>query len=375
MGASTIGTRRRAFQSRAPLSARGFAGGAFDADPARGCAADVPRPRVTLVIPCRDAGRHLRALLESLLAQTESDTRLLLVDDASTDGSVALAREVAGGRLEIHRNEVPLGIGGNWNRCAELVATPYFCLAHQDDVYAPTFVQRMAEALEAAPDAGLAHCRATAIDDAGAPFHSHAERYKEHFWRHPVKGDRAAQYRRLWRGNFVCCPSVVYRTAAFRRAGPFRTDLSFALDWEYWFRMLAAGFALVDVDEVLLQYRRHETAATRAATREHWRFAEETEVLHAAGVAGVAAGLLPASRAASPALRNILLQEALTDLERGDREAVARKLDYARDQAPELWRDPFVRLFRALRRLGVPGRWLLGVGRDLAVRYGFGGAT
>lgn len=334
----------------------------------------MPQPRVTLAIPCRDAARHLRPLLESLLAQSESSFRLVLVDDASVDGSVDLARRVAGDRIEIHHNTKPLGIGGNWNRCAQLIETPYFCLAHQDDVYQPHFLGRLLAALDAAPDAGMAHCRAEAIDENGAPFHSPAERYKEHFWQRQGTADRSAQYQRLWRGNYVCCPSVVYRTAAFRRAGPFRTDLSFALDWEYWFRLLRAGFGLVDVDAVLLQYRRHETAATRAATREHWRFAEELGVLHEAREQGVHARLLPANAAASPALRNILLQEALTDLQRGDRDAVVRKLEFVRTNAPELWRDSYVRTFRTLRRLGPPGRWLLGLGRAAAVRYGLGGA-
>jgi hypothetical protein len=232
----------------------------------------------------------------------------------------------------------------------------------------------MLAALDSAPDAGMAHCRADTIDGDGAPFRSPAELYKQHFWQRHGGSDRAGQYQRLWRGNYVCCPSVVYRTAAFRTAGPFREDLKFALDWEYWFRLLRQGFPIVDVDEVLVRYRRHETAATRAATRQRWRFAEELDVLHGARDAGVAAGLLPHGADASPALRNILLHEALTDLQRGDRDAVADKLAFVKQHAPELWRDPFVRGFRTLRRFGRPGCWLLGFGRDVAVRYGFGGA-
>ena len=70
--------------------------------------------RATFAIPCYNAGPHLRPLLESLLRQDEQDFDLLLVDDASTDDSVAVAQRVAGDRLRIHRNPVRLGISGNW---------------------------------------------------------------------------------------------------------------------------------------------------------------------------------------------------------------------------------------------------------------------
>ncbi|MBL9076296.1 MAG: glycosyltransferase [Planctomycetes bacterium] len=332
-------------------------------------------PVATFAIPCRDAGPFLRPLLQSLLAQTQADFSLVLVDDGSTDGSADLARAVAGDRITVHRNERALGIGANWNRCVELAATPFVCLAHQDDVYAPDYLRRMLAALHERPDAGLAHCRATAIDAAGAPFESPAERFKDHFWHHRPGVDRAAHYERLWRGNFVCCPSVLYRTEALRRVGPFRADLRFALDWEQWFRFLRAGFGIVDVDAELLHYRRHAAAASRSATADRTRFLEELQVLAAARRDGAAAGLLRADVGPSPALRNNLLHEALADLDAGRAAAVEAKLAFVRDQAPELWRDPYVRAFRGLRRLGRPGRWALGAGRALAVRLGLGGVS
>ncbi|HEX5051907.1 MAG TPA: glycosyltransferase [Planctomycetota bacterium] len=330
---------------------------------------------VTFAIPCRDAGPWLRPLLESLLAQSRQDFVLLLVDDRSRDGSVALAREVAGTRVLIHENETPRGIGGNWNRCVELAATPFVCLAHQDDVYEPTYLERMLEALQARPDAGLAHCRATAVDAAGVPFASPAERFKDHFWKHEPGEDRAAHYARLWRGNFVCCPSVLYRTDAVRAAGPFRADLRFALDWEFWFRMLRRGFGIVDVAEPLVRYRRHAAQASSEATADHSRFEEELQVLEEARAAGASAGLLSAVIGTSPALRNNLLHEAFTDLRAGRRQAVAKKLAFVRERAPALWRDPYVRVFRSLWRCGAPGRFALGLGRQFAVHLGLGGVA
>ena len=332
-------------------------------------------PAVTFAIPCRDAGPFLRPLLESLLGQTRQDFELLLVDDGSRDDSVGLAREVAGSRVRVHRNETPRGIGGNWNRCVELVATPFFCLAHQDDVYEPRYLELLLAALQARPHAALAHCRACAMDAGGSAFESLAERFKEHFWKRDPGQDRAAHYARLWSGNFLCCPTVLYRTEAVRKAGPFRTDLRFALDWEYWFRLLRHGYGIVDVPELLMHYRRHAAAATASATADRSRFDEELLVLDEARAAGIEAGLLPRTARASPALRNNLLHEAMTDLQAGRRAAVTQKLAFVKQRAPALWRDPYVRVFRSLWQFGAPGRFVLGLGRRIAVRYGLGGVS
>jgi glycosyltransferase involved in cell wall biosynthesis len=348
----------------------------FDRGTQYGSAAGVSATdALTLAIPCWNAGPYLRPMLDSVLSQTQQEIRLLLVDDGSTDGSLEVAREFGGSRLQVVENEISLGIGGNWNRCAELVETEFFCLAHQDDIYEPGYVETMLGKLRQNSNAGIAHCRAIAIDSDGKQVASAAERYKQHFWKTSGALDRASYYRRIWRGNFIACPAVVYRTEAWRKAGPFRTDLRFALDWEYWFRVLRAGFTIVDVEEPLMRYRRHATAATRAATDERWRFEEELQVLQDARKLGVGAGLMTHEDSVSPALRNNLLHEALCDLEARRFSAVARKLAFVRSHASDLWSDPYVRVFRVLSRMGVPGRKALSMARGIAIRYGLGGAA
>ena len=315
----------------------------------------------TFAIPCWQAGANLRPLLESLLAQTRQDFELVLVDDASTDGSAEQAREIAGERIRIHRNPERLGLARNWNRCAGLVTTPLFCLAHMDDVYYPEYHARMAAALEQAPSAGMAHCRAEVLDGEGQAVDSPAERYKDKMWRETVGADRASTYAALYRGNFVNCPSVLYRTEAWAKAGPFDEAMSFALDWRMHFSMLLAGFDAAGVPDPLIGYRRHATNATHEQARSLQRYREEHEVERWARNAGIEAGLLPPDAKPTNAMRNNLLHDAYRDLQRGDREAARAKVRFAAD-VPELARDPALLTFAALSRLGTPGRAVLGLG-------------
>ncbi len=318
--------------------------------------------RLTIAVPCWNAGRHLVPLLDSLFAQTERGVRLVLVDDCSDDGSAELARTHAAGRLELIVNRERLGIAGNWNRCAELVETPYFALAHMDDVYEPAWASALVEALESKPAAGAAHCIARAIDGAGRPIDAPAERWKLRSWRGLDSVDRETLYGRLLRGNFISSPSMVWRTAAFRAIGGFDNRFRFALDWFASFALLLAGHELLGVPRTLVRYRRHGESATAALARDLARYREEAEVASLARGLGIAAGLLPQSTLPSRAARNHLLHDVLVDLERGDRDLAQQKLRFAREELDGS-RDPLVRLMGVASRSGGPGR--------IAVRLGF----
>lgn len=316
----------------------------------------------TFAIPCRNAGTHLRSLLESLLAQSRQDFEVLLVDDASTDGSVELARAVAGERLRIVTNGSPLGIGANWNRCAELVRTPFFCLAHQDDVYRPEYLATLLRALEPRPSALAAHCRATTLDAAGRESISATERFKDRFWARAGGLSDSGLYASLLDGNWVIAPSALFRTEVFQRLGGFEARLRFVLDWELWLRALRGGATLVGVAERLLAYRRHDASATKAEERSLNRYREEHDVGAAAHRAGIACGLLAPHARRGVAMRNDVLRDAYFDLRAGDRAAAAAKLAFVQEHATEVARDPLFRAFRALSNAGALGRWILSAG-------------
>src|SRR4051812_28370728 len=106
---------------------------------------------LTIVMPVYNGARHLHEALASLLP-----ARVIVVDDASTDDSVAIARARG---LDVVQNDRRLGLAENWNRCVELVTTPYFVLAHQDDVYEPGYAEALLALLEAHPRAFIAHCK------------------------------------------------------------------------------------------------------------------------------------------------------------------------------------------------------------------------
>jgi GT2 family glycosyltransferase len=326
----------------------------------------------TFVIPCCNGAVHVGATISSIPAQDRQDFDLVLVDDASTDDSVAVATAAGGSRLLVERHAQRLGLAANFAHAASLVRTPFFCIAHQDDVYEPGYLARMVAALAADPALALAHCSATAIDAKGNPIAAAAERFKRRLARHAADASAPELFRLLLRGNFICCPSVLFRRDAFAAVGGFDTRLSFALDWDLWLRCTRAGRRIGTVLEPLVRYRRHLGNATREATHSLRRFEEELAVLQRARDEGCAAGLLAAATPIGKALRNNLVNEAFEDLLAGSKAGFAAKMAFLDAQTPDLRRDPFVVALRVLAKGGRAGVAALAACRWLALKAGLG---
>lgn len=122
--------------------------------------ADPSTPVVTVALCTCQGAKWLSAFLDGLESQTLPPADLVVCDDASTDGTVAVVEEFAARsrwpvRLEI--NPVRLGFSRNFEQAVRLATGDVVALADQDDVWAPTKLERLAAALAGpGPDAGAA---------------------------------------------------------------------------------------------------------------------------------------------------------------------------------------------------------------------------
>lgn len=127
-------------------------------------------PTVSIGLPVYNGTKYLPAQVESLLAQTMTDFELLLLDNASTDGTTEMCAEYArrDRRVRHVRNPTNIGGGPNFNRAFDLsTRAPYFKWAAHDDVHGPRFLEACVEALEKDSTAVVAFTKASFIDDEG----------------------------------------------------------------------------------------------------------------------------------------------------------------------------------------------------------------
>jgi glycosyltransferase involved in cell wall biosynthesis len=157
--------------------------------------------RVAVGLPVYNGQNYLRDAIESILAQSYSDFRLIITDNSSTDGTQDICREYVAqdSRIEYHRHPENIGAAPNFNSCFDLAAgAEYFKWAAHDDVLGRDFLKSCVERLDADPKAALVHTLSVRIDKDRKTVGTYDSEF-------PLNGARARErfYRILWVDHFT----------------------------------------------------------------------------------------------------------------------------------------------------------------------------
>ncbi len=115
---------------------------------------------ISVVIPCYNAAAFLREAIDSALAQTRPADEIIVVDDASTDGSVEVALSY-GDRIKLLRspNARGTGHGATANRGVMASQGEYIAFLHADDIWRPQHLEKVAGLLDEWTEVGVAFGR------------------------------------------------------------------------------------------------------------------------------------------------------------------------------------------------------------------------
>lgn len=129
----------------------------------------VTHPVMVVALPCYNEERFLGQTIEALRQQTWKDFAVLISDNASTDGTEAIARAAAAddSRFYYHRQRRNLGAGANFNFARYATESSYLLWLGAHDLIAPTFLSRHLEALEANPTLSVSQSTQAWIDEEG----------------------------------------------------------------------------------------------------------------------------------------------------------------------------------------------------------------
>jgi glycosyltransferase involved in cell wall biosynthesis len=135
------------------------------------------KPRVCIGVPVYNGENYLAQAIESLLAQTFTHFRIIISDNASTDGTEEICRSYMrrDRRVAYHRNPVNRGAAWNFNRVVDLADAEYFAWAAHDDCYAPEYLARCVAALDATPHAICCYPTSLVIDAQGEVLAAHRD--------------------------------------------------------------------------------------------------------------------------------------------------------------------------------------------------------
>ena len=208
-------------------------------------------PRVSVVTAVYNGERYVREAIDSLLHQSLTDLELIVIDDASTDGTPAILESIRDPRLRLLRNERNLGLARSLNRGIEAATGEYIARQDADDVSDPDRLRRQVAYLDAHPDVALLGSAHREIDSDGRTIRD---------------VDAHCHHTTLVWSMLFYCP-FVHSAVMFRRqtvvdaVGVYDPSYRYSMDFEYWTR-IAARFRIANLPEPLVRLRMHDTSMT-----------------------------------------------------------------------------------------------------------------
>jgi glycosyltransferase involved in cell wall biosynthesis len=218
-------------------------------------------PEITVITVCRNVERYLGETIASVLVQQKVACEYLIVDGASTDGTLALVRAAAARDRRIAWSSgTDAGIADAMNRGLAKARGEIVAFLHADDCYpAADVLATVTAALRARPDRDWLTGGVREIDAAGR--------------RLRTVGVRRFSRRRLLRNNIILHPATFVRRAALLAANGFDPALRYAMDYDLWLRLARRGPPLT-LDRELACFRVHagglSSANRRAALAEEY---------------------------------------------------------------------------------------------------------
>lgn len=221
---------------------------------------DITSAVVTIGMPVFNGERFIREALDSILSQTYREFELIISDNHSTDDTPAIVRQYAArdSRIRYFRQPQNLGLFRNTEFVMQAGAGRYFMLVGDDDVYEPTYLERLVGILERSAEVGLAYSNFGYVSEngdlvpGGTPVlrRSSCSRFSNLL---------------LYVIKRPCLPMMmgVFRMNVIRRALPFVPLKKMTGDVDNVFMVRVLALTNIEgVDQVLFRYRLKDRASS-----------------------------------------------------------------------------------------------------------------
>lgn len=204
-------------------------------------------PKVTVGLPFYNNQDALGDAIRSVLNQTYQNFELLIVNDGSTDNSLAVVQSFDDPRIRLVDDNINKGLPARLNHITELTETEFLFRMDADDVIHPKRIEIQMERLLMDPELDLVSSRMWVISPDG-----------DVLGQQKSSGDGNIKSRDvLLRKSGIAHATVGGRTKWFRE-NPYRADLKRAQDWELWVRTMDRT-KHVRMPQALYFYRVSET--------------------------------------------------------------------------------------------------------------------
>lgn len=215
------------------------------------------QPQITVVLSVYNDEPYLAEAIDSLLSQTRKDFVLLIIDDGSTDNSLAIAQSYDDSRISILQNTKNMGLSAALNKGIQGCKTPYIARMDADDLCHPERLEKQYRFMENNNDIdGCFSCISlfnTADKDA----------IQQDLYRHT--SNHKTIRKALPKSNCFAHPTAFFKTDVMQ-AYPYDETITYGEDYELWLRMMMCGVTFAKLPDNLLSCRMRQDSMTGQLT-------------------------------------------------------------------------------------------------------------
>lgn len=192
--------------------------------------------KISVVLAAYNAAPELPATIDSVLAQTETDFELIVVDDGSADNTSAVLARYSDPRIRVIHQENQGLTRALVRGCAEARGM-YIARHDTGDASRPERLEEQAALLDASDEVVLVSCWTEFVGPRDE--HLYDERGNGLANRPMSILDPSLPHG--LRDGPTSHPSVMFRRDAYERAGGYRAAFYYGQDWDLWYRLGAIG--------------------------------------------------------------------------------------------------------------------------------------
>jgi glycosyltransferase involved in cell wall biosynthesis len=208
------------------------------------------KPPISVVLCTYNGAKYIEAQLASILAQTYAVAEIIVVDDVSSDDTMAVVERAAArdSRISLSQNTFNIGFTSNFESALQMAKHDYIAISDQDDIWQEQKIEKMMAAI--APESAAIYCDSVRFTKE-IPVNPTKNKSSRH-----VAGTNV---RKLAMYNTVSGHALIIRKNLLEKALPIPSAVYY--DWWLALQAVTSG-GLQYLDEILVYQRAHDNNVT-----------------------------------------------------------------------------------------------------------------
>lgn len=227
----------------------------------------------SIITPSFNQGKFIEETLESVFNQTYTNYEHIIIDGGSTDETIEILKKYKAKYPSKIKwiSEKDKGQSDAINKGLKMAAGDILCYLNSDDIFIPNTLQLVADFFTKNKEADWLTGNYIIIDENGNEIQSFIKNYKTILASMPFKE------RLLEIVNFINQPSTFWRKQVYKKIGGFSLDYRYNMDYDYWIRMIKAGYKINYINKPLSKFRIHRKS--KGGSGYKIQFREDLDVL------------------------------------------------------------------------------------------------